>query len=228
MEKDSLFSFIHSIPESMCSHPQPEFLYSLAKKTSEKGEIVEIGTCAGKSTIALGYAQKERGGNPIITIDIYEHPDVGSNLKKAGVDMYVTRVLKRSSLVAVEWKRPIALLWIDGDHRKNGVISDIRNWSKYVIPGGFMAFHDYPSAEHGFNEVWSAVFKCVLSKPGEWRVISDREAGSIVVFQRLEKKSLMLTKKQYFSKKLYWFKSNLRWYIEEYQAQIMKLVGKSE
>jgi hypothetical protein len=47
-------------------------------------------------------------------------------------------------VVARKWHEPIKLLWIDGDHRYNGIVCDIKCWSRFVVIGGVMAFHDYP------------------------------------------------------------------------------------
>jgi len=181
-----IFDIIEAIPERMCGGLQPEYLYNLSKNTKGKGAVVEIGTCAGKSTIALAHAQKEKNGRKIVTIDIVEHADLKNNLSKANVEDYVTRLINKSKLVASNWSEPVELLWIDGGHSYPAVETDIKSWAALVIPGGIMAFHDYPSqggAELG--SVGRAIYKYVLSRPDKWRVVSDREAGSIVAFERL-------------------------------------------
>ncbi len=89
-------SYINNIPQNVCGGSQPWYLYELSLKAGATGEIVEIGTNVGKSTVALAYAQKEKNGNPIHRIDIYPHSDLDKNLKGAEVENYVHRIVKES------------------------------------------------------------------------------------------------------------------------------------
>jgi predicted O-methyltransferase YrrM len=181
---DRILELIESIPERMCGGLQPRFLYELSRATA--GPVVEIGTCAGKSTIALAYGQKVRNGHPVTTIDLLEHEQIEANLRRAGVDEWVRRVVDESTAVARRWVGDIGLLWIDGDHSYKGVVRDISAWSPLVRQGGLMAFHDYPApGGHEMGSVGHAVFEKVLSRPDVWKVVSDREAGSIIVFEKL-------------------------------------------
>jgi hypothetical protein len=50
--------------------------------------------------------------------------------------------------VAEGWKRPIRLLWIDGDHTYAGVKEDFQRFSPFVSSGGIVALHD---ALHGYE-----------------------------------------------------------------------------
>jgi len=42
-------------------------------------------------------------------------------------------------------KKPVRLLFIDGDHSYEGVKKDFELWSGLVIEGGIIGFHDYMS-----------------------------------------------------------------------------------
>ncbi|MGD2084742.1 MAG: class I SAM-dependent methyltransferase [Candidatus Aminicenantes bacterium] len=202
-------NMIESIPGEVCSGKQPEFLYRLSYGTKGSGEIVEIGTNVGKTAISLAYGQKVKKGKPIYSIDIYEHPDIKTNLEKAGVTDYVHRIIMPSHKMAKKWEKPIELLWIDGDHSYKGVCYDIKNWTRLVITGGVIAFHDYPGHKRS-KEVWKALRKYLFKNPYTYRVISDREAGSIIAFQKInrepKKKSISLR----FKKRLYWMYRNAR------------------
>ncbi|MBN1294278.1 MAG: class I SAM-dependent methyltransferase [Candidatus Latescibacteria bacterium] len=226
---DEVLDIVDSIPEKMCGRPQPLFLYNLSKKTKGTGEIVEIGTCAGHSAIAMSYAQIEKKGRKINTIDIAEHPELENNLKRAGVSEYVKRIVRRSSVVAATWDKPIELLFIDGDHRYNAIVVDIECWSKFVVEGGIMAFHDYPGY-NGLNEAWKAVYDKVMSKPEEWRLISDREAGSIIVFEKIRQEDRVNShwynpyvpgtmKLGMFGMKVKYIVRNLLWSFEEFREK---------
>jgi len=218
---NELMDFIENIPENMCAKPQPLLLYHLSKNLKCAGAIVEIGTCAGKSTIALAFAQKEKNGCIINTIDIQEHPNIVKNLTKAGINDYVKRIIGRSSIISIKWNELISLLWIDGDHRKNGIVRDIICWSKHVVIGGIMAFHDYPGFD-GVNDTWKALYKYVLKYPEKWRVISDREAGSIIAFERIENHAKYKLINRY-KFKIRWFIENIKWYHEQKYAQVLIL-----
>lgn len=180
-----IHAMIRAIPGRTCGDQQPEFLYRLSSRAGKRGEIVEIGTFRGKSTIAIAFGQQETGGRPIVTIDPVEHPDLDDNLKLAGVDSFVVRITERSSTVAKRWTKPIELLWIDGDHSYIGVAIDLRSWCRFVMPGGLVALHDYPGNPAGSKEIARAVRRYLLSRPYDWRLIADRDAGSIIAFQRI-------------------------------------------
>ena len=174
---------IEAIPEQVCAPPQPRFLYDLCTRLSGQGEVVEIGTMSGKSTIALAFARKQRGGTPVHTIDIAEHPEVVANLTRTGVADWVVRHVDRSSSVVKTWEAPIELLWIDADHSYRGLLTDLRLWTPHVVPGGVVAIHDYPGFEHTDQKAL-AVRRFLLTRPDRWRVISDRDAGSIFAVER--------------------------------------------
>ncbi|MGH7902077.1 MAG: hypothetical protein ACRENZ_10110, partial [Thermodesulfobacteriota bacterium] len=55
----------------MCGSPQPEYLFCLSYSLKNRGEIVEIGTCAGTSLIVLSFAQKlKEQGRIVNSIDL--------------------------------------------------------------------------------------------------------------------------------------------------------------
>lgn len=181
---DEILAAIDAIPEQVCAPPQPRFLYDLSTQTTGRGEVVEIGTMSGKSTIALAFGQRRAGGRPIHTIDIVEHPDLASNLTRTGVADHVIRHVARSSSMARSWTQHIELLWIDADHSYRGLRTDLRLWTPHVLPGGIVAIHDYPGFDHADQKALG-VRRALLSQPSRWRVVSDREAGSIFAVERL-------------------------------------------
>jgi len=202
-------ALIETIPGDVCSGTQPEFLYKLSFGTEGTGEIVEIGTNVGKTAIALAYGQKVKKGMPIYSIDIYEHPDIKKNLEKAGVTDYVNRFVMPSRKMAKTWEKPIELLWIDGDHSYKGVCYDIKHWVRFVAVGGVIAFHDYPGHKRS-KEVWKALRKYLFKNPYTYRVLSDREAGSIIAFRKINREPGMENTGGRFKNRLYWLYRNTR------------------
>lgn len=221
MNHTRVMDFIDAIPETTCSRLQQEFLYCLSKNTTGAGEVVEIGTHIGKSTIAIAFARKEKNGNPIHTVDPFEHPDIVRNLEAAGVSEFVIRLVRRSTRAAKKWDRPIELLWIDGNHTSLAIAADIRAWSGFVIPGGKMAFHDYPGHRRS-SEVWRALWMTVLRRPLEWRIVSDREAGSIIVLEKLDYRPEPETLSKRSRRRLYWARMNARFFLAEQWHRIKK------
>jgi len=48
--------------------------------------------------------------------------------------------------------RSLMLAYIDADHTYQGVLFDSLSWLPKVVPGGYMAFHDYENANYGVKE----------------------------------------------------------------------------
>jgi hypothetical protein len=165
----------------MCGSPQPEYLFSLSYSLTGRGAIVEIGTCSGISLIAIALGQKLKKGVPVTSIDIKKHDDIDKNIAAARVEDYTKCIIDDANHFALQWQEPIEMLWIDGDHSAKGVSKDILSWENYLIEGGLMAFHDYRLGTGAFI----AINKYILSRPWIWRVVSDREYGSIFVAQKL-------------------------------------------
>lgn len=63
---------------------------------------------------------------------------------------------------------PVHLLFVDGDHRYEGVRADIAGWAPKIPPGGVVAFHDFETAPEVAAK-HAGVKRAVL----EW----EREAG---------------------------------------------------
>jgi predicted O-methyltransferase YrrM len=141
------------------TEPEGRFLGMAAACTPASGDIVEIGSFKGKSTVMLAKIAKHYGMNPIAAIDphnfnnpqLHVHrtsPGATSfdeflkNLAEAGVADLVAPHRQYSTKVASSWNRPIRLLWIDGDHSYKGAKEDFDGFFGHLQPGGIVAFHD--------------------------------------------------------------------------------------
>lgn len=123
------------------------------------GEIVEIGSFLGKSTIHLA-----KGGDIIYAVDPHKGEFSGgkvkptlkiflSNLKKAGVDRRVVPIVKTSKEASKKWKSPIKLLFIDGLHDFDHASEDFSLWSPFVVDRGIIAMHDAFCGWEGAGQV---------------------------------------------------------------------------
>jgi predicted O-methyltransferase YrrM len=160
-----------------CGSPEPELLFCLSYNLRNLGDIVEIGTYVGTSLTALALAQKLSGHNRVIqAMDLRKQPSLDGNLEQAGV-RHLTRLhVGDSADAATSWSRPLELLWIDGDHSYEGCVRDIRAWERHVMPGGFIAFHDFANG----TGVPRAVADVLVARPHCYRVVADRPLNSSI------------------------------------------------
>lgn len=143
------------------TYEQAEWLFETAKKREPVGEIVEIGSAYGRSTVCLGSGVKISQNGKIYSVD----PHIGGkgfreqlkdkdsytsldgfkeNLKRFEIDTEVVPVVKTSEDALKDWKgQKIRLLFIDGWHTYEAVTHDILGWEKHVVRGGIIALHDY-------------------------------------------------------------------------------------
>jgi hypothetical protein len=140
------------------------FLGILAACTPVDGVMVEIGSFKGKSTVMLATIASSYKLGPVVAIDphqglSYQDPNSPypsptfdeflSSIKSAGLDSHVEVHRAYSRDVAKNWKRPIRLLWIDGDHSYEGCKEDFDLFSPYLAEGAVIAFHDTLNAFEG-------------------------------------------------------------------------------
>ncbi|MBN1363972.1 MAG: class I SAM-dependent methyltransferase [Syntrophaceae bacterium] len=142
-------------------------LYSLALDAGKRGPCLEIGSYCGKSSVYLGMACKE---NSTVLFSIDHHggseeqqpgeeyfdPDLldketgkidtlrhfRKTIFDFGLEDVVIPVIGRSATIGSAWKTPVSLIFIDGSHAYESVLSDYEIWAKNLIPGGYLLFHD--------------------------------------------------------------------------------------
>ncbi len=132
------------------------FLSLLAAYPTAKGEILEIGTFKGKSTIVLAKASRLAGSGIVHAVDPMIAPsetdpdlDEGSsfpefeeNIKAHGVGESIKLHQMRSEELAATWDKPLRLLWIDGDHTYKGAKLDFDCFKKHLSDGAIVAIDD--------------------------------------------------------------------------------------
>jgi predicted O-methyltransferase YrrM len=117
--------------------------------------VVEIGSYKGRSTVVIGHGLKanENGRYRLVCvdpcIDEKRNSDIASafraNVEVGGVSDIVDIMPEFSVEAAKSWPadRGIAMLWIDGNHEYENVRDDFLLWSRHLVPGGVVAFHDW-------------------------------------------------------------------------------------
>jgi len=164
-------------------------LYELALNAGKFGPCLEIGSYCGKSSVYLGTACKQ---NSAVLFSIDHH--TGSEEQQPGeeyfdpdlldketgridtlkffrrtifdfeLDDIVIPLVGRSATIGRVWKTPLSLLFIDGSHAYESVLSDYEIWAKNLIPGGYLLFHDiFPDPAKGGQAPYMVYQKAVAS-----------------------------------------------------------------
>jgi predicted O-methyltransferase YrrM len=143
--------------EGYLSEREIKFLILLAACPTTQGEILEIGSFKGKSTIVLAKSAALTERAKVVAVDPLTSPsitdpdlkgdnssskDFRDNLRKAGVEEFVEFHQTCSYDLAQAWDRPIRLLWIDGDHTYSGTKLDFKLFSEHLANGAIVAIHD--------------------------------------------------------------------------------------
>ena len=146
-------------------------LYELALSLPHDRPVaVEIGSWLGKSSLVLSKGLKGKTGPKLYCIDPFngDADEVDramygremrkmnrtlketflDNMKKHGVLDVVQPMEGYSFEFAADFKEPIDLLFIDGNHDYEAVLQDYEQWSPLVKPGGMIAFHDVVLGEN--------------------------------------------------------------------------------
>jgi hypothetical protein len=158
--------------------------------------IVEVGSHTGLSTLWLAAGSMQGNRAKVWAIDPWPDPGYAENDDpfdlKTGDAVYhrfwsniqgqtqelpntdysdVVRALRMTSQTAARlWKEQrIYLLFIDAIHTFEGVKADVELWSKFVVPGGWMALNDYyQDPERTQLHGAALVAKEILEPSGQW------------------------------------------------------------
>ena len=141
--------------EGMTSIEEAKFLYTRARAVRE-GCIVEVGAYRGRSTVALGRGSLDGNRVPVFTIEPHQTftgvlggrfgPADSGAFHRAMLETGCYHVVRLISLASEQivsgWRLPIGLLWIDGDHRYEGVRRDFESWRPHLMQGATIIFDD--------------------------------------------------------------------------------------
>lgn len=148
--------------EGMTSLAEAMLLYELAREVRE-GCIVEVGAYRGRTAVALGRGSLDGHRVPVFSIEPHQPftgvlggqfgPADAGAFHRAMFDSgcyHVVRLVSLSSeQVAPQWREPVALLWIDGDHRYEAVRRDFGCWRPHLASGATVVLDDAADAALG-------------------------------------------------------------------------------
>jgi predicted O-methyltransferase YrrM len=155
---DEVVTLVEDV-EGWLSIDQMARLYGAAADVAAGGQVVEIGSFRGRSTIVLAsavndvvtvvaidpHAGNDRGPQEIAgyTREARDDHDVFvANLASTGVADRVRHVREFSDHAVGAVPGEIAVLFIDGAHRYGPALADIRTWGSRVADSGAMLIHD--------------------------------------------------------------------------------------
>jgi predicted O-methyltransferase YrrM len=169
--------------EGWLSEDQARRLWHAGREVAPSGQIVEIGSFRGRSTIVLSRAAPE--GVQIVAIDPHAGGDRGpqeiapeaergqsdnevfrANLERAGVNGRVRHVRRMSDEAHGDVNGPIDVLYVDGAHRYKPARDDIAAWGARVPVGGTLLVHD------AYNAIGVMLAQLrLLFFSGRWRYV---------------------------------------------------------
>ncbi|MBW8806107.1 MAG: class I SAM-dependent methyltransferase [Catenulisporales bacterium] len=182
-------------------------LYAAAERAAKVGDLLEIGTYCGKSTIYLA-AAAATADRVVVTVDHHRgseeqqpgweyhdpalvDPETGlmdtlptmrRTLHAAGVEDRVIAVVGRSPAVARLWNTPLGLVFIDGGHTDEHARSDYDGWARHVAPDGLLVIHDvFPDPADGGQAPYRIYLRALES--GDF--VADSVTGSLRVLRRV-------------------------------------------
>ena len=190
-----------STVEGWLSEEQGIALYQLARN-SLPGEVLEIGSFCGKSTmfIALGCKQS---GTVAYAVDPHKaiseggkeqysqnfsprtkgtFEDFQSNIRKSGLVAFVNPIVCTSEEARSQLgSRNLKLLFIDGSHDYLDVLLDYYLWHDQVVPGGYIVFHD-----SNFEDVNLMLQKHLDLKRYSLQGVIGKGGSAMTIWQRTE------------------------------------------
>ncbi len=141
-------------------------LYRLGLRIPRGGRIVEIGSYVGASSCVLAGAASERRGI-LVCVDTWANEGMSEGPRDTYDELLANTERFRRWIRAFKGRSQdvarhaqagaIDLLFVDGCHEYDAVITDLRDWLPKVRPHGWVALHDYGWAKG----VRKAVEECV-------------------------------------------------------------------
>jgi hypothetical protein len=229
-EREATLALVAEI-EGWLTEAQARRLWHVAAGIAPGGQIVEIGSFRGRSTIALAAAAP--AGVPVTAIDPHlggdrgpqeidavavrgsaDHAAFVANLQRSGVAARVRHVRARSQQALDDVPGEITLLFVDGAHRFGPASEDLRRWGGRVTGGGTLLVHDSFSS----IGVTGALFAHVIGREG-WRY-RGRD-GSLAEYRR----GPALTRPQ-AAAELARGLSQLPWFVRNLAIKALLLTGR--
>jgi predicted O-methyltransferase YrrM len=163
----------------------------IVKKEAPR-RAVEIGTWWGLSSEMI---LEMSPGCEITTID-YKDQKVTRPPELGPPDPRINFIVENSKTVRLprEWYGSVDLVFVDGDHRRNGVINDTRLAVSLIAPGGLIVWHDVivPGSDRDRGKGPNSKHKYYVSEYlyKDFPLLVRRVEGTVLGLHRFELGSL--------------------------------------
>jgi predicted O-methyltransferase YrrM len=172
-DEQSMLLALDDIPSAVNSD-QARVLYWLARNSAAAGEIVEIGSDQGKSTVALSWGAS-RNARPcqVHAVDPFlDGFDLSGAERQAVFELNLAKFKVHNvtlhRMFSGDYRRerqaPVRVLFVDAAHDYLSSRYDFLAWRELISPGGFLAAHDVDNYAHGPG-TRRAFVECVLKDP---------------------------------------------------------------
>ena len=160
--------------------------------------IVEAGCFCGRATVVLaGVLQMRRARNPIYSIDPHDGragaldrglQNFGPTFNRFRRNLELHGAADRVDAIEappadVSWTRPIGFLLVDGLHDYPSVARDFHHFEPWILPGGYVAFHDYadyfPGVRSFVNELLDGNGYRKIARAGSLMVLRKNAACAV-------------------------------------------------
>ena len=188
--------------EGSTFHFHTHILYDIRTSLGEEEKTyLEIGSYAGGSQSLISSHNYKTNcytidlGEPISKDIVIRNVDKFKNVKNTfkyyqgnSQDINIVNQVKTDL-------KNVDILFIDGDHSRQGVLLDFKNYSDLVVNGGYIAFDDYLDFEHS-PQVKGAVDEIVSGlNLNEYKIIGSIKYDLIKEFTHFENNSIFLLQK---------------------------------
>lgn len=137
--------------------------YEIVRESKPK-KMLEIGTQNGASTKTFLMAMGKNKYGKLISIDHKnretildaDYPDLKEYWQFVKGDSHAPESLQAAK-DALEEGELYDILFLDGDHKYDGVKQDFDEYSKLVKPGGIVMLHDTVNKNAGVNKLWDEI-----------------------------------------------------------------------
>ena len=197
VEKPKLINAIRKI-EGWLSDKEADALFATLLSLADRKlpgliNVVEIGSYHGKATVLFGSIVRNWcPGARVYAIDMHDgrlgaedqglrvYPPSFEQFHKNIASAGLTDVIEiiRDKVCNVHLNKPVSLLFVDGLHDYANVYADFFHFSEWIVPGGYVAFHDYAGYFPGVMK-----FVNELLQSGAFRKI--QHVDSLVVLEKL-------------------------------------------
>lgn len=153
---DNRLEKVKLVPRAMRSYVMT--LYELICEIRPEN-VLEIGVQRGQSTKAILLAMAMIRHGHLTSVDHKDRSGLLNDIEHKDLEPYWTFVHGNSHLE--ETKNQVLkgydILFLDGDHKYDGVKQDWNDYMPMVVPGGLVLMHDVTNKNEGVKDLWAEI-----------------------------------------------------------------------